>query len=324
MGRLIDEFNAARNGLLPAREIVTRVVPAPAVPKTSAIARYSDDQSELCYQHSFFCQMRLPYRNPEGIATWTRHQGNRILSIEAGHKTNPVTGEDIPAEIPWGTKARLILAHLHGEALRQDSPEIDVGKSLYAFVKRITRRHANGREMEAFNDQVSNLGAAIIHFKFRQDSKTEYRLRTHRCLVIDGIEVWAKKRGSIYAWNSHLCLSHEYFESLKEHAVPLSEAALAQLSQNAMALDVYAWLAERLHRINPAKPALIPWTELQGQFGDGYQRLDNFKSRFGQVLKRVQQQYERAKIELNGRGMIAHYSAPPVAKRLFLVAGPGR
>jgi hypothetical protein len=124
MGRLIDEFNAARNGLLPAREIVNRVVPAAAVPKTSAIARYSDDQSELCYQHSFFCQMRLPYRNPEGIATWTRHQGNRILTIEAGHKTDPVTGEDIQAEIPWGTKARLILAHLHGEALRQGSPEI--------------------------------------------------------------------------------------------------------------------------------------------------------------------------------------------------------
>jgi hypothetical protein len=58
-----------------------------------------------------------------------------------------------------------------------------------------------------------------------------------------------------------------------------------------MALDVYAWLAERLHRINPVKPAFIPWTELQGQFGDGYQRMDNFKSRFAEVLKRVQEQY---------------------------------
>lgn len=90
---------------------------------------------------------------------------------------------------------------------------------LYTFVKRITRCHANGREMKAFNDQLSNLGAAIIHFKFQKNSERGYRLRDRRCLVIDGIEVWAKKGGSIYAWNSYLHLSYEYFESLKEHAV---------------------------------------------------------------------------------------------------------
>jgi Plasmid encoded RepA protein len=321
MGRLIDEFEAARNGLLPAREIINQVVSAAAVVKAPpASINPPDDQSGLCYQHTFFCQMRLPYRNPGALTTWTRHQGNRILTIEAGHKSDPVTGNNIPAAVPWGTKARLVLAHIHGEALRQGSREIEVGKTLYTFVKRITRRHANGRELEAFNDQVSNLGGAIINVKSRIDSKTEFRVQIGRCLIITGLEVWAKKHGSKYAWNSHLYLSHEYFESLKQHAVPLNEAALAELSQNAMALDVYAWLAERLHRINPAKPALIPWPELQGQFGDGYQRLDNFKSRFAQVLKRVQQQYERAHIELNSRGMVAHNSAPPISKRLFAVA----
>jgi hypothetical protein len=319
VGRLFDDFQAARKGLLPVGEIVEQVVPAPVL-KTPASKDPQDDQSELCYQHSIFCQMRLPYRNPKALPSWTRRQGDRILTIEAGRRTDPATGKDIPTQIPWGTKARLILAHLNGEALRQGSPEIEVGKTLYAFVKRITRCHANGREMKAFNDQLSNLGAAIIHFKFQKNSETEYRLRDRRCLVIDGVEVWAKRRGSIYAWNSHLHLSYEYFESLKEHAVPLSEAALAELSQNAMALDVYAWLAERLHRINPAKPAFIPWTGLQEQFGDGYQRMDNFKSRFAEVLKRVQEQYERARLELNGRGMIAHHSAPPVAKRLFAIA----
>jgi len=316
MGRLLNEFEAARNGLLPLREIVNRVVPT-AVVKTPARNHSPDDQSDLCYQHSIFCQMRLPYRNPGDASSWTRRQGDRILTIEAGHKTDPATGEDTPAEIPWGTKARLILAHVNGEALRQSSPEIEVGKTLYAFVKRITRCHANGREMKVFNDQLTNLGAATIYFKFRNDSPSEHRLQKRRCMVIAGVEVWAKKGRSIYAWNSHLHLSHEYFESLKEHAVPLNEAALAELSQNAMALDVYAWLAERLHRIHPPTPAFIPWPGLQEQFGDGYQRMDNFKSRFAEVLKRVQAQYQRAQIELNGKGMIAHHSAPPVAKRLF-------
>jgi Plasmid encoded RepA protein len=319
MGKLLDAFDQARNGLLPVGDIVPKVAPA-SVPEPLTRRDPQDDQPDLCYQHSLFCQMRLPYRNPKTLSSWTRRQGDRILTIEAGRRADPATGKDLPTQIPWGTKARLILAHLNAEALRQNSPEIEVGKTLYAFVKRITRCHANGREMKAFNDQLSNLGAAIIHFRFQKNTETEYRLRDRRCLVIDGVEVWAKRHGSIYAWNSHLHLSYEYFESLKEHAVPLNEAALAELSQNAMALDVYAWLAERLHRINPAKPAFIPWTGLQEQFGDGYQRMDNFKARFGPVLKRVQEQYERARIELNGRGMTAHHSAPPVAKRLFAVS----
>ena len=321
MGRLLDAFDQARNGLLPLGDIVPKVLPSAAL-KPPVRSQPDEDQAELCYQHSIFCQMRLPYRNPKDLSSWTRHQGDRILKIEAGQKTDPISGEDAPAQIPWGTKARLILAHLNAEALRQGAPEIEVGKTLYAFVRRITGTHANGREMKGFNDQVTNLGAATVSFKAREENKTEYRLRHYRCLIIDGIEMWAKKGASIYAWNSLLHLSHEYFESLKQHAVPLSEATLAELSQNAMALDVYAWLAERLHRINPEKPAFIPWTALQEQFGDGYQRLDNFKSRFARVLNRVQTQYDRARIALDARGLTAHHSPPPVAKRLFAVTTP--
>lgn len=318
MGRLEDEYNLARQGLLPLGDIIHTTVPPPTS-KTPTRSLPLEDQPDICFQHSLFCQMRLPYRNPKTLACWERRQGDRILTIEAGSRPDPITGNQVPAQIPWGTKARLILAHLNGEALRQNSPEVEVGKTLYAFVTRITRSRANGRDMKAFNDQLSNLAAAIIHFKFRKENETDRRLRDRRCLVIDGVEVWAKKGASIYAWNSHLHLSYDYFESLKEHAVPLSEAALAELSQNAMALDVYAWLAERLHRINPAKPAFVPWTGLQEQFGDGYQRMDNFKARFAEVLKRVQGQYQKAQIELNGKGMTAHHSAPPVAKRLFAV-----
>jgi hypothetical protein len=58
--------------------------------------------------------------------------------------------------LPWGTKPRLILAHLNAEALRQGSPEIEVEGSLTAFVKRI-RGFQQGREIRAFKDQLSRL-----------------------------------------------------------------------------------------------------------------------------------------------------------------------
>lgn len=49
--------------------------------------------------------------------------------------------------------------------------------------------------------------------------------------------------------------------------MPLDERAVAALSHSAMGLDIYAWLSQRLHRVDPRKPAFIPWTALKGQFG---------------------------------------------------------
>jgi hypothetical protein len=40
---------------------------------------------------------------------------------------------------------------------------------------------------------------------------------------------------------------------------------IAALSHSALALDIYAWLAQRLHRIPPGKPQRVSWEALQGE-----------------------------------------------------------
>lgn len=57
-----------------------------------------------------------------------------------------------------------------------------------------------------------------------------------------------------FLWTSTIHLNGKYFASLKKHAVPLDERALAALSHSAMALDIYAWLAQRLHRVPRGRP----------------------------------------------------------------------
>jgi len=51
--------------------------------------------------------------------------------------------------------------------------------------------------------------------------------------------------------------------SLQKHAVPLDERALAGLAHSSLALDTYAWLAQRLHRVPRGKPQLVPWASLK-------------------------------------------------------------
>ena len=70
-------------------------------------------------------------------------------------------------------------------------------------------------------------------------------------------------------WPSVVRLSQEYFESLASHAVPLDERAIAALANSPVALDVYAWLAQRLHRIPKNKLQQVSWPALYEQFGQG-------------------------------------------------------
>jgi hypothetical protein len=110
-------------------------------------------------------------------------------------------------------------------------------------------------------------------------------------------------------------LSLDYFESLTRHAVPLDRRAIAALAHNAMGLDAYAWLAQRLHRVAPSKPQLVPWAALREQFGWHYDRTRKFREVFRQTLGLVLAQYRGARIELDQRGLTLRHSPPPVLCR---------
>jgi len=70
---------------------------------------------------------------------------------------------------------------------------------------------------------------------------------------------------------------------------------------SAMALDVYTWVAQRLHRVDASKPAFVPWVSLKEQFGHGYDRMDNFKRVFRTTLRQVAIVYREANSASTGR-----------------------
>jgi len=121
-----------------------------------------------------------------------------------------------------------------------------------------------------------------------------------------------------WAYYKHL-LNQKYFESLQKHAVPLDERALAALSHSAMALDIYAWLAQRLHRIPRGKPQFITWVALKGQFGVDFGRMSHFKETFHLALRQVLACYPKAKVEVAHGGLTLRNSPPPVSARMSAV-----
>jgi hypothetical protein len=277
-----------------------------------------DNEARLAFQHTVFCQAGLPYRNPgDELRLWQRQQGSVTLEIQAGRVLTPAR-DFVDVGLPWGTKPRLILAHLNAEALRQDSPLIEVENSLSAFVKRI-RGFQHGREIRMFKDQLTRLSAALVRLGTIRNGRPQQA----EGKVITGFELWpeldARQR---VLWPTTIRLSLDYFNSLLEHAVPLNEADLAALAHSALGIDLYSWLAQRLHRINPNRPAFIQWPALKQQFGPDYHAMGQFKAKFSATLRQVQARYKAARIELDGHGMLLRNSPPPVTKRL--VALPAR
>jgi len=272
---------------------------------------------QIAYQHSVLCQTSLPYRDPgSDTRVWDKEQGIVSLRIRAGEDKNPETGEWIQLGLPFGTKPRLILAHLNAEALRTESPKINVEDSFTAFVQRIQSYRPNGKEIRAFKDHLGRLSAATIRMAISTDG---HSLRVNS-QIVTAFDLWfPKDKSQRVLWPSTLHLSHEYFTSLQKHAVPLDERALAGLSHSAMALDLYTWLAQRLHRIPHRQPQFLTWASLKEQFGARIGRMSHFKNHFRVALSQVLAFYPAAKVEGNGKGLTLYNSFPPVKKRMVLV-----
>jgi hypothetical protein len=166
-----------------------------------------------------------------------------------------------------------------------------------------------------FKDQLTRFAASSVRMACDLPENRAYQIQTH---IIDAMELWLTKDDrQRVLWPAYVELSARYFESLAKHAVPLDERAIAALSNSPMALDVYAWLAQRLCRIRPGKPQFISWVGLKDQFGFCFGRMDHFRAGFRDVLNQVYQQYQTARFELDGRGMTLRESPAPVASRLL-------
>lgn len=272
---------------------------------------------EILFQHTVFCQTVLPYRDPgPDVRIWEREQGNVKLFIEAGKAYDLLTHRLEKTGLPFGTAARLILCHLNTEALRTGCPVIEVERSMTAFVARLQGFSPNGYQIRRFKDQLTRLSTSLIRLVVVQECHA-VQIDTK---IISAFDLWVEGfEGEQFSFPQKIELSDKYFASLQEHAIPLDERAVAALAHSAMALDVYTWLAQRLHRVDPQRGQFIPWTALHAQFGQGYDRIRDFRRAFLGVLDMVKLQYPQARVKADKGGLLLGHSPPPVPSRQVIL-----
>jgi len=270
---------------------------------------------DLAFTHSVLAQTSLPTtKPPDGMLRWERRQGRATLLVVAGDAMDPKTGAFCQLPLPYGPKARLLLMHLNTEAVRRQSPLIPVDDSMTAFFRRLMGRTQDGRQIRMLKAQLQSLAAAKFSMGIMQGEDRGLQVDTK---VVTAFNLWLPKDVSQRVlWPSTLQLSLDYYESLTRFAVPLDERAIAALAHSATALDIYCWLAQRLHRISVGKPQFVPWSATYDQFGQGYREIRKFRRDFVKLLSQVRAAYPAARLSEDRGGLLLEASPPPVTKRL--------
>jgi hypothetical protein len=303
---------------------------------TAALNVEQPDLQTILYQHTVFCQTSLPYRNPgDDARTWERINGDVHLKVLAGEAMHPNKGRLVEVGLPFGPKCRMVLMHINQRALVTESPHVEVEDTLSKFVRNVLQLDSKGRNMRVVKDQLARLSASSIRLGIVRDGHAV----TVNSQIVTAFDVWFPKDDrQRVLWPSTVSLSLDYFQSLMNHAVPLEEAHIAALSHSSLALDIYAWLAQRLHRIPVGKPARVSWVALHSQFGQGYnpEYMSKFRQVFRVALKEVLTLYKAARVEDDdasqariyfqggrqvwrekpAKGLTLYNSPPPVRKLL--------
>src|SRR5208283_825391 len=111
-------------------------------------------------------------------------------------------------------------------------------------------------------------------------------------------------------WQDRVLLDEDFYRALREHPVPVSEAALRAIGPRSMVIDVYIWLAYRLHALTADTP--VGWIALNAQFGAGFGLLRKFRAHFVECLALALAAYPDARVSVDDTGLVLHPSRPAI------------
>lgn len=272
---------------------------------------------DVTFTHSVFTQCFLPLRRLKNDAkSYDIKHGRVSLAIDAGRLLDPETGELVRQDVPYGSAARVVLAHIHNHIIRAGSLDeavhIPMGESLRDFF-RDYRLKISGQNGKQIVNQVNNIAAAHITLGMWSDN---HAVQVDIPKMAKRIDFWWEKdeqQRSI--WQPSMTLNPEYAEAIRARAVPVDMRVLVGLYEKPLAMDVFTWLSYRLPQIKNNKGVFIPYegeNGLHSVFGKGRKGTRQFKASFIEVLKEVHKWYPTARISAEDKGVRLYHSPSPI------------
>lgn len=273
----------------------------------------ADEADGIGVTYSGFCQAALPHKRLAADEPWVRRSEQVTLMVEPGRILRPGAAEPELTGVPYGSRARLILLYLQTRALRSSSREVELGRSMREWLQRMGIPHG-GKSYAEVRDQAARLSTCKLTFYYAaakgRTGFSNERIVDDGLIMLDDETMGDARQAVLFI--EKVRLSESFYAALRRHPVPIWEPALQHIQNNSMALDLYVWLAYRLHVLQ--RPTPVRWAALHAQFGGGFKALRHFRPTFLGNLQLALATYPDARVEEGEEGVVLHPSKPPVAK----------
>lgn len=277
-----------------------------------------DESGRKGYSYSGLCLTSLPHRKLANDQPWERTVGPLTLIIEPGR----MAVDSSPARllgVPHGARARLILIYLQTQAILTNNREVSLGRSMREWMGRMGLS-VGGETAAALREQARRIATCSMRFIWKKEGKAGSRdcgstIMTNERIIKSGLFFHDTAKGDSQQENlfeDRVLLDSDFFEQMRRHPVPLRDASIQQLKDSSTALDIYVWLAFRLHYLERRTP--IGWKDLYQQFGTGYRHMWAWKPKFVQALAEAVAAYPEAGVNVEDSHIVLHPSPPPVRK----------
>jgi len=198
----------------------------------------------------------LARTNPGNREKYVRKNGPYTLVLNAGH----------PYKLPFGNLARLLLAWVCTEAVRTQSRELVLGRSLYEFMQKLGIEDLSGGERGGrtrLQNQMQRLFGASITLIYEGPG----RFARVSSFVADRHDFWwdPKRPNEASLWESRIELGEKFFNEIIRRPLPLDMNTLKALKRSSLGLDLYLWLTYKTFSLK--EPFVLTWRQVYRQFG---------------------------------------------------------
>ena len=250
--------------------------------QVNALVGASEADPDLGFMARLMALCSLPRTNPGNRFRYVRRNGPYTLVMSA-------TGLN---KLPYGSLPRLLLAWVCTEAVRTQSREIVLGRSLSEFMRKLDL-HTSGGSSRGDRSRLRNQMKRLFHCTVSLIYEHDRVAASASSLVADRTEFWwnERKPDEPVLFNSKIRLGEDFFNEIVRHPVPIDMNTLKALKRCALGLDLYLWLVYRTFALRA--PLRLTWRQVYRQFGvdpakaSDNQTVQNFRYKILRELKKI-------------------------------------
>ena len=268
----------------------------------------SEADADLGFMARLMALCSLPRTNPGNRLLYKRQNGPYKLIMISGGNT----------KLPYGNLPRLLLAWVCTEAVRTQSRELVLGKSLSEFMRTLGMEPVGGGATGA-RTRLRNQMRRLFSAHVRLIHEHEHGEQFVSSAIADRGEFWwnERKPDEPSLWESKIELGEKFFNEIIRHPVPLDMNILKALKRCSLGLDLYLWLVYRTFTLRA--PQRLTWKQVYRQFGTDPAKVSNkfivrdFRENVLRELKKIKLAWPELNYATAPGLLILHPSAPAIA-----------